>query len=181
MSSKDLTHVSKFLSYVLRHHPESIGLDISDSGWVETEKLIQKANQTDIDLNFPRLTNIVRNSSKKRFAFNHDKSKIRANYGHSIDVDLDLVSQSPPEKLFHGTADRFLDSIKKQGLTPQNRNFVHLSINKTAAQKIGQRHGDPVILEINSYHMDRKGWRFYTSGKDIWLVKKVQPKFIENL
>jgi putative RNA 2'-phosphotransferase len=174
-----LIGMSKFLSLVLRHKPEAIGLTLDANGWADVEELITRANQQGKQLTRPLLEKIVATNDKKRFAFSEDGTRIRASQGHSVTVDLDLKPQTPPEVLFHGTATRFLDSIKKLGLLPVNRQHVHLSLDEETAVKVGQRHGKPVILRIRSGEMHRTGSEFFLSENGVWLTASVPPEILE--
>jgi len=168
-----IVNKSKFLSLVLRHKPEQIGLVLDSNGWANVDEILQK-----MEMDFETLQMIVDTNDKKRFTFNEDKSKIRANQGHSLQsVDLQLEKQMPPEYLFHGTAIRFLDSIKVEGLTKQSRQHVHLSMNVETALKVGQRHGKPVVLKIFSKKMFDDGYEFYLSDNNVWLTDHVPTKY----
>lgn len=174
MQSTELVNKSKFLSLVLRHKPEQIGLVLDSNGWANVDEILQK-----MQIDFETLQIIVDTNDKKRFAFNEDKSKIRANQGHSLQsVDLQFEKQEPPEYLFHGTAIRFLDSIRAEGLTKQSRQHVHLSINIETALKVGQRHGKPVVLKIFSKKMFDDGYEFYLSENNVWLTDHVPTKYL---
>jgi len=172
-----LTDASKFLSYILRHKPDAIGLTLDPEGWANIEELIAKA---DIPLDLDMLCKVVATSDKKRFAISADGLFIRANQGHSIEVNLGLEPVEPPELLYHGTATRFLDSIKAQGLLPQNRQYVHLSADTETATKIGQRHGKPVVLTIPALKLHKKGQQFFQAQNSVWLTEKVPPDNIQN-
>lgn len=176
--SNDLVKISKFLSLVLRHKPEIIGLTLDRNGWAEVDSLIVLARNKGTYLNRPLLEQIVTTNSKKRFSFNEDKSKIRANQGHSINVDLALTPQQPPRYLFHGTATRFVESINLQGLLRGNRHHVHLSSDKSTALQVGQRHGKPVVLKIQAEKMYHAGFTFFLSANRVWLTERVPSKFI---
>lgn len=171
----ELTNKSKFLSLVLRHKPEQIGLVLDSNGWANVDELLEK---TQID--FETLQKIVDTNDKKRFAFNEDKSKIRASQGHSIQsLDLQLEEKEPPEFLYHGTALRFLESITVQGLTKQSRQHVHLSKDEETALKVGQRHGRPVVLKILSKKMFDDGHKFYLSENNVWLTDHIPTKYLQ--
>lgn len=171
--------VSKYLSLILRHKPETIGIKLDQNGWVDVEELIQKMK---IEINMQVLEDVVVTNDKKRFAFNEDKTKIRANQGHSIMVDLDLKRVTPPEFLYHGTTEKFIKSIRREGLRKQNRRYVHLSSNKQTAISVGKRHGKPIILKINTKNMSEKGYLFYLSENKVWLTDEVPYDFItENV
>ncbi len=173
------TSTSKFLSYVLRHNPGEIGLLLDTNGWVAVDELIEKAAKHGRSLTRPLIEQVVTTNDKQRFALSTDGSKIRANQGHSIEVDLALQPQTPPEILFHGTATRFLDSIRQQGLIPGSRQHVHLSAEEATAIKVGQRHGRPVVLRVKAGEMARSGHAFYQSENGVWLVECVAVEFIE--
>lgn len=180
MSSSDLKSISKFLSYVLRHHPESIGVEMDDHGWVAVAELIQKAKEKGRTLSRRLIQEIIDNSGKQRFIISDDGSYIRAGYGHSVDVDLQLHPQKPPKFLYHGTAQQNVESILSNGIHSANRNFVHLSATQKQAKNIGSRHGKPVILSVKGGEMHEAGHTFYQSDSEagIWLVRFVPPTFI---
>lgn len=179
MTNKQQVKTSKFLSLVLRHKPDTIGLALDKNGWANTKELLEKVNGYDINLTLDELKTVVENSDKKRFQFSADLSKIRANQGHSIEVDLELTERVPPEILFHGTAEPNLKSIKEKGLLKGERHHVHLSLEKETAQEVGQRYGKPIILTINAGEMHRQGHKFYQSQNGVWLVDTVLPIFIK--
>jgi putative RNA 2'-phosphotransferase len=176
---KELVKASKFLSLVLRHRPEVIGLDIDEHGWAQVDELIEGANRSGRRLNRELIEKVVARSDKQRYSLSPDGERIRANYGHSIPVDLKLEPVAPPERLFHGTAQRFLDSIKDRGLSPGKRLYVHLSPDRGAAIQVGQRHGRPVVLEVKAGAMQRDGYRFFKSGRGTWLTRRVPPVYLE--
>lgn len=176
MTPNRITKISKRLSYVLRHHPESIGIQLTSDGWAETDVLLDKFRMTLTTLKY-----VVEHNDKKRFAFNEDYSMIRANQGHSIQVDLQLEPKTPPPTLFHGTATHFLDSILKKGLLKQSRHHVHLSAQLDTAIAVGKRHGKVVVLEIDTQSMLAEGHQFYLSNNGVWLTDIVDPKYIEIL
>jgi putative RNA 2'-phosphotransferase len=175
----NITKTSKFLSLVLRHQPEIIGLSLDDQGWADVATLIALVNQHGQVLTAELLDEVVATNNKKRFAFSADKSRIRASQGHSIAVDLALNPQQPPEYLFHGTATRFLDSIRDQGLIPGSRQHVHLSSDQSVAMQVGQRHGKPVVLRVQSAQMSAAGLVFFRSDNGVWLTDAVPSKYIE--
>lgn len=181
---KELIGMSKFLSFVLRHRPESIGLQMDENGWVDVNELIDKSNIYQKGSGYEPLTKeildeIVATNEKKRFSYSDDGWLIRASQGHSVDIDLDLKPKSPPEYLYHGTADRFINLIKKDGLKKMNRNHVHLSSTFETALKVGQRHGNPKVLRIKSKEMDKDGLLLFLSDNDVWLADEVPAKYIE--
>jgi putative RNA 2'-phosphotransferase len=176
---KKLVKLSKFLSLVLRHKPETIDLSLDENGWADVDQLLYLANQKQTPLTLEILEEIVLTNEKKRFAFSENKSKIRANQGHSIDVDLALISQQPPQELFHGTATRFLESIRDRGLISGSRQHVHLSLDKNTAIQVGKRHGKPVVLTISAEAMNREGFVFFRSENGVWLTENVPIEFIK--
>lgn len=173
-----LTETSKFLSYVLRHKPESIGLGLDPEGWASISELIDKAS---IPITLELLNEVVTTNDKKRFAISSDGLFIRANQGHSIKVDLGLEPKEPPEFLYHGTATRFLTSIKEKGLVPKNRQYVHLSIDQETAVKVGQRHGKPVVLTIPALQMHKHGHQFFQAQNGVWLTDNVPKEYIHPI
>ncbi len=176
----DLISLSKFLSYVLRHHPESIGLKLDKNGWAAVDELISKAQEEGKPINRDTICQIMSQGSKQRFILSKNSEYIRAGYGHSIDVDLQLKPKAPPEELYHGTARRNVDSIMRQGIKPGNRNFVHPSATIDDAKSVGSRHGKPVILKVNAEPM-KQDHNFYQSESEpgIWLTGKVPPEFVD--
>lgn len=180
MSKQDVRK-SKFLSLVLRHEPERIGVQLDESGWIDVEALLAAMTAHGKPLSRAELDQLVRENDKQRFAFNSDGTRIRANQGHSVEVDLALEAQMPPEKLYHGTVEKFLASIFREGLLKGERHHVHLSPNLETAAKVGQRRGKPVILEIASGQMHREGYSFFVSGNGVWLVDQVPPQYLTRL
>lgn len=176
---KDLKHISKFLSLVLRHKPEEIGVTMDANGWVDVDDLIEKCNSNNVKLDFEVLEEVVITSDKQRFAFNDDYTKIRANQGHSVNVDLQFEAKEPLEFLYHGTVQKFIDSIKSNGIQKVQRLHVHLSKDLDTAIKVGSRRGKPVILKISALKMHQDGYAFYLSKNGVWLCDEVPAKYIE--
>lgn len=168
---------------MLRHHPEEIGLAIDKNGWASVDVLIEKARNYGKNIDQELLKRVIEKGSKQRFIFSEDQQYIQATYGHSINVDLQLNPQTPPEVLYHGTAEKNLPSIIEKGLKAQSRNFVHLSSEESDAYEVGFRHGIPVILCVVSGDMYSKGHLFYQSESEpgIWLTNRVPPKFLNKL
>lgn len=175
---KNLAKISKFLSYVLRHKPDAIGLSLDPEGWADINDLISKA---DVPITHDLLHQAVTTNDKKRFAISEDGLAIRANQGHSVTVDLGLEAMEPPEVLYHGTATRFLDSIEQQGLRPQNRQYVHLSADHDTAVSVGQRHGKPVVLTIPARQMHQQGHQFFQADNGVWLTKNVECEWLQDI
>lgn len=178
-SRKKLEKASKFLSYVLRHKPEAIGLELDAKGWVSLPDLIQRA-ASEIELSQALIERVVATSDKQRFALSEDGARIRANQGHSVKVDLELRPETPPAVLYHGTATRFLSSIRKEGLRPGQRHHVHLSATVETAIAVGQRHGKPIVLEVAAREMAAQGHVFFRSDNGVWLTDKVPPSFLRE-
>ncbi|MEF1285950.1 RNA 2'-phosphotransferase [Vibrio sp. M250220] len=179
-TSKELNQLSKFLSYVLRHKPEAIGLSLDPNGWADIDDLIAKANSSGEvnSLDKQIINEIVTTSDKKRFAISENGQCIRANQGHSVNVDVELKKAIPPRYLYHGTATRFLDSILNEGLKSKQRLHVHLSSDIETATAVGKRYGHPIILKIKALEMYQQGHEFYISKNDVWLTEKVSSEFI---
>jgi putative RNA 2'-phosphotransferase len=175
MTEQQRTKISKRLSYILRHAPDSVGLTLDENGWASVHDLRTKFGSP---LSIEDLKEVVETNEKKRFAFNDDLTKIRASQGHSIEIDLAYQPTTPPDFLFHGTATRFIESIKKDGLLKGSRHHVHLSLDEVTARKVGARHGSPVILTLKSKEMYEAGYVFYVSENDVWLTEHVPTRFI---
>ena len=173
-----LTQISRFLSYVLRHKPQALDLDMSDDGWVSVAQLIDNSNRHGKSLTVDVLEAIVSLDEKRRYSFSADKTKIRANQGHSVVIDLGLQPITPPEFLYHGTALRNCDSIREKGLLKQQRHHVHLSQDRQTAKRVGARYGKPVVLIVLAAEMANSGFVFYKSDNDVWLTDAVPPQFI---
>lgn len=178
MNEQQKKKTSKFLSYVLRHHPELINLNLDENGWANVDELITKSKNDSQGFTFEELDEIVQTNDKKRFIFNEDKTRIRANQGHSIDINLALIPQQPPEFLYHGTAQSNIDSIFEKGIEKRNRQHVHLSQDIETATKVGMRHGKPIILTINTEKMFDDGIEFYLSENNVWLTDFVDATYI---
>jgi len=178
MTDQETVKASKFLSLILRHEPERVGLKLGDAGWVNVDELLQAVNRNGTTLTHDQLKHIVATSDKKRFAFSDDGQRIRASQGHSVEIDLQYPPQTPPEILYHGTATRFLDGIRKDGLKKMGRHDVHLSAETKVTLQVGGRHGKPVLLVIHAGDMHRAGHVFRCSANGVWLVNQVPPEFI---
>jgi len=178
MNEQQKKKLSKFLSYVLRHHPELIDLNLDENGWANVDELITKSKNDSQGFTFEELDEIVETNDKKRFIFNEDKTRIRANQGHSVDINLALIPQHPPEFLYHGTAQSNIESILEKGIEKRSRQHVHLSQDKETATKVGMRHGKPIILIINTGKMFEDGLKFYLSENNVWLTDFVDATYI---
>ena len=179
MISKEDIKASKFISLVLRHKPEEANLKLDEHGYSNTEDLLQGMNKKGFKVTFTDLKRIVEQDEKQRYSFNDNKTKIRANQGHSIKVDLELQSIKPPNVLYHGTATRFKDSILKEGIKKQKRQYVHLSSNIETATKVGKRHGELIIFSVDSKRMYKDGYKFYLSENKVWLTDYVPNKYLK--
>jgi putative RNA 2'-phosphotransferase len=174
-----LVRISKFLSLTLRHQPEKIGVRLSDSGWAQVGQLIEAARSHGVEFTLEELQNVVASNDKKRFSLSEDGLWIRANQGHSIEVDLGYSPVAPPEILYHGTAERFLTSIKQQGLIKGKRHHVHLSADTVTAAQVGQRHGKPIVLRVDARRMHTDGFAFYLSVNGVWLTEGVPVQYLD--
>jgi putative RNA 2'-phosphotransferase len=179
MTDKEIIRTSKFLSLILRHEPERVGLKLDGAGWVGVNELLEAVNRNRVPLTLDQLKHVVGSNDKKRFAFSEDGQRIRASQGHSIEVDLQYEAQTPPEFLYHGTPERFVESIRATGLNKGQRHHVHLSPDPQTAAKVGKRRGRPAVVTIRSGEMPRQGHLFYRSANGVWLVDKVPADFIE--
>lgn len=180
MTSKHLQDTSKFLSYVLRHEPEAIGLELDIDGWASIDNLIAGAAREGRVLDMDLIRAVVDTSDKKRFSLSEDGLRMRAAQGHSTSlVNLGHVEKEPPELLYHGTATRFLDSIRQKGLVPGSRHHVHLSDNETTATSVGSRHGKPIVLVVEALRMREQGVKFYQADNGVWLTELVVVEFLK--
>ena len=178
MNKKSL---SKFLSLVLRHKPEEIGLELDPQGWASTEELLAKMQARGFSIDLAILQQVVKENDKQRFKLSEDLSRIRANQGHSIHIELGLTPQVPPDVLFHGTAKRNIPSILEKGLLKGARQHVHLSYEKETAIKVGTRHGKPIVFQVDTRKMHQEGHPFFQSENGVWLTDYVAPRFLELL
>jgi putative RNA 2'-phosphotransferase len=173
--------ISKFLSLVLRHKPETISLRLDEAGWVNVADLLAALDAHGRPVTRAELEETVATNDKKRFAFNEDGTRIRASQGHSVEVELDYAPAAPPAVLYHGTASRFLGSIFASGLVKGQRHHVHLSADTETALKVGQRHGKPVVLTVRAAAMQTDGHIFYLSANGVWLTDAVPPAYLGTL
>lgn len=172
--------LSKFLSLVLRHQPETINITLDENGWTDTQTLIEKISQTEFSFDFNTLKHIVDTNSKKRFAFNATWDKIRANQGHSVEVELGYIYKNPPRVLFHGTGQKSVTSILKTGLQKRKRHHVHLSADIETAIKVGQRHGKSFVFEVLAEEMFSNNYEFYLSANGVWLTDNVPVQYLKQ-
>lgn len=180
MTEQDKKRIGKFQSLVLRHDPDKIGLELDEQGWANVKDLIDKCKKNRYHFSMEDLIEIVETNDKQRYSFNEKRNKIRANQGHSIDIDLALSPVEPPEFLYHGTATRFLSSIMEQGIIKGGRQHVHLSKDKDIAIRVGSRHGKAIVLTIMTSKMHKDGILFYQSDNGVWLTDYVDIKYISQ-
>ncbi|MDO5516966.1 MAG: RNA 2'-phosphotransferase [Clostridium sp.] len=177
MHSNDV-RLGKFISLILRNKPEVIGISLDKHGWADVDELIKGINKSGRKIDFETLDRIVRENNKQRYSFNDDKTKIRANQGHSINVDVELKEVIPPDVLYHGTATRFLYSIKDKGILKMSRLYVHLSKDVDTALNVGKRHGKPIVLAIDTGAMIKDSYKFYLSVNDVYLCDDIPWKYV---
>ncbi|MBO0698046.1 MAG: RNA 2'-phosphotransferase [Zavarzinella sp.] len=178
MDDKQRVRASKFLSKHLRHQPAALGLTLEDGGWVSIDALLAGCQKAGLPLTPDDLAEIVATSDKQRFAFDETGDRIRANQGHSVDVDLLLEPSKPPARLFHGTPERFVPAILREGLRKMSRHHVHLSADAATATRVGARRGRPVVLAIDAAAMFAAGHLFFVSANAVWLTDRVPPEFL---
>lgn len=179
--SKQDQKASKFISLILRHKPQEIGLQLDEYGYVNTNDLINGMIRKGYNVTITDVERIVSEDDKQRYSFNSDKSKIKANQGHSIEVNLELQPVKPPMVLYHGTSKKVLNSILSQGITKKSRQYVHLSADIETASKVGTRHGELVLFKVDSKRMYEDGHEFYLSDNGVWLVDFVPSKYFDIL
>ncbi len=176
-----LKETSKFISLILRHKPEIIGISLDEHGWANVQEMIQGINASgNYHLSEDLLEEIVQTDEKQRYSFNEDHSLIRANQGHSIPVNVELEKKTPPAVLYHGTGEKYTVFIDKQGLIPKSRLYVHLSSDVETAKKVGSRHGKPVVYAVDCATMTVDGYAFYLSANNVWLTKAVPAKYLNK-
>ena len=178
----NLTAISRYISLILRHKPEVIGITLDEHGWADVDALIRGIRENK-EPTFSRelLDETVRTDSKQRYAYNEDHTWIRASQGHSIPVDVELTQAMPPELLWHGTGEKYTASIEETGLIPKSRLYVHLSKDMDTALAVGKRHGKPVVYQVDAGRMAQAGYAFYLSANGVWLTKEVPVEFLQRL
>lgn len=174
-----LTETSRYIALILRHKPETIDIKLDEHGWAKVDELIKGISKTH-PLTMEMLEKIVEIDDKQRFAFNEDKTLIRANQGHSVSVDVQLKEAIPPKVLYHGTAEKYVASIDRSELISKSRLYVHLSETVEAAIKVGARHGKPVIYTVDTERMTADGFKFFLSVNGVWLTKRVPIEYLEK-
>ena len=175
--NKSDIRLGRFLSLVLRHDPQAAGITLDEHGWADVKALLAGVNRTGRQIDMDILERIVRENNKQRYAFNENHTKIRANQGHSVQVDVELRQETPPQYLYHGTATRFLNAIHKEGIRKMNRQYVHLSGDYETALAVGKRHGNPFVITIDAQAMTRDGAVFYHSKNGVWLCEQVDTRY----
>lgn len=175
-SSNDVK-LGRFLSLVLRHNPDAAGISLDEHGWADVQELLAGVRLSGRQINMETLERIVRENNKQRYSFNTDHTKIRANQGHSLQVDVELTAMKPPHYLYHGTSVRFLPAIRQEGIKKMNRQYVHLASDFQTAVEVGRRHGSPAVITINAEAMAHDGLTFYLSENGVWLCEYVAPVY----
>lgn len=179
MNEQELKKKSKFLSLILRHQPEKLGITLDESGWVDVEVLLAAMSQQGKGMSRATLNTVVQSNDKQRFSFNADGTRIRANQGHSISVDLGYTTAVPPEILFHGTPEKFIELISREGLKKMNRHHVHLHVDEQTSIAVGRRRGRPVLLKVRAREMHQAGCEFFVTPNQVWLTDSVPVEYIE--
>jgi putative RNA 2'-phosphotransferase len=178
-SGRSGNSTSRFISLILRHKPQVIGITLDEHGWADVKELIDGVNRSEGHyLDQELLEEIVRTDEKQRYSFNEDHSLIRANQGHSIPVDVELEKRTPPDILWHGTGEKYVASIKEGGLLPKTRLYVHLSSDMETAKKVGSRHGKPVVFRVDCRQMEQDGYEFFLSANNVWLTKEIPAAYL---
>lgn len=181
MNTKDLKQISKSMSYVLRHRPDSIGITLEPEGWIAVSELLDAFARNGQVYSRALIEQVVAENTKQRFEFDVEGQRIRARQGHSVDIDLGYEATAPPDTLYHGTATRNLDSILKQGLLKGARHHVHLSTDKDTMLAVAMRHGKPVLLSIDARRMHEDKHQFFVTGNQVWLTDHVPPQYLTVL
>jgi putative RNA 2'-phosphotransferase len=178
MDESKLKRISKFLSLILRHQPQLIGIELDERGWANVDELIKRANKHGHHLDIALLNYVVDTNGKKRFAFDESRQKIRASQGHSVAVELGYEAQKPPEILYHGTGEKSMHAILRTGIKKRGRQHVHLSRDRETAVQVGRRHGKPVVFNVLAGEMYENGYLFYLSENGVWLTDTVPAEFL---
>lgn len=181
MNNSRLVKISKYLSKHLRHDPERIGLKLAPGGWVSVDELLAACKNHSFPINPAELKEVVANNDKKRFSFDATGTLIRANQGHSVEIDLQLEAVVPPDVLYHGAGHGAVEAILREGLRKMSRHHVHLSTDIITAKKVGTRHGRPIVFTVDAAAMHEEGYTFYCSDNGVWLVDNVPPNYLQQL
>jgi putative RNA 2'-phosphotransferase len=180
MNDEKIVKVSKYLSRHLRHQPQALGLTLQPGGWVEVSELLAACAKNRFPISRAQLDEVVAQNDKQRFSFDETGERIRANQGHSVEVDLALVPQTPPEILYHGTGAGSVETIRREGLLKLRRHHVHLSTDQETARRVGARHGKPHLFVVDTHAMRAAGHLFYCSDNNVWLTDHVPPEFLRD-
>lgn len=178
MNNSQLVKISKYLSRHLRHTPEHIGIQLGSGGWVPVSELLNACQKHNFPIQLNQLQEVVEQNDKQRFSFDCTRTMIRANQGHSIEIDLQLEPVIPPDTLYHGTTTSAVESILKEGIRKMSRHHVHLSTGIETARRVGARHGIPAVLIVNTAGMHRDSYKFYCSNNGVWLVDFVPQEYL---
>ncbi|MEO8285508.1 MAG: RNA 2'-phosphotransferase [Chloroflexota bacterium] len=179
MDDARLVKTSKYLSKHLRHQPERLGINLAPGGWVDVDELLAACASHNMPISREELEEVVKRNNKQRFSFDPTGRLIRANQGHSVDVDLQLDPVKPPDVLYHGTAQHLVETLRREGLKKMSRHHVHLSAEMETARNVGARHGRPAVFKVRASEMHNDGHKFYRSDNGVWLVDSVPPEYIE--
>jgi putative RNA 2'-phosphotransferase len=179
MNEKQTKRISKFLSLILRHKPDSVGVELDENGWTDINVLLEKMNVAGTKIDRTVLDYVVDTNPKKRFAISDCGAKIRASQGHSVEIDLAYEPADPPQFLFHGTPQKIVPLIKAGGLKKMGRHHVHMNAEAEPCIEVAQRYGKPVVLKIAAAKMHNAGYEFFRSANSVWLTDNVPPEFIE--
>ena len=181
MDRERLVKVSKYLSRHLRHEPRRLGLELAPGGWVGVEELLEACARAGFRVSRGELEEVVARNDKRRFSFDETGGRIRANQGHSVEVDLQLEPRTPPAVLYHGTGARSAEAVAAEGLRKMGRHHVHLSADAETARRVGARHGRPVVFEVDAARMADAGHEFYVSANGVWLAERVPAEYLRRL
>ena len=179
MNNSRTVKISKYLSRHLRHAPERIGIQLAPGGWVPVSELLAACQKHNFAIQLAELKEVVAENDKQRFSFDETGTRIRANQGHSVEIDLQLKPAVPPDILYHGTGSGAVESILKQGISKMSRHHVHLSADIQTARKVGARHGNPAVFTVDCAAMQRENHTFYCSENNVWLVDFVPPNYLK--
>ena len=180
MNNSQLVKISRYLSKHLRHQPDRLGIKILPAGWVAVEKLLAACKKNAFPISWVQLEEVVAKNDKQRFSFDSTGTLIRANQGHSIEVDLQLEPTTPPEVLYHGTGAGAVSAIMQTGLCKMSRHHVHLSTDIATSRTVGARHGKPIVFAVDAAAMHQAGYVFYCSDNGVWLVDSVPPEYLQQ-
>jgi putative RNA 2'-phosphotransferase len=179
LDDRRLVKTSKYLSRHLRHEPERLGLTLEPGGWVRVDELLQACAAHGFAITADDLREVVARNDKRRLSFDDDAVRIRANQGHSVEIDLGLAPATPPDLLFHGTGAGSVESILRHGLQRRGRHHVHLSADRETARRVGARHGKPVVFDVAARRMQADGHTFFVSDNGVWLTDEIPPAYLD--